>query len=157
MSNLTLKDEHLEVLYLLLNEEQDPKYFLPHFETVCNELVDYGYMRLLSRLTNKLKPQIEPPGMLAFLEHYKTRIIMEALRAHAKKNGLSEQHWDLLSTLATGNPIKAGDIENEVTAYDLVNVGYAANIFPRSGAVYYCKTHEGSVAYSAHKESTLPA
>ncbi len=155
MSNLLLKDEHLEVLYLLLNEEQDSKYFLPHFNDVCTELVTNGYMRLVSRITGKFKPQIEPLGMHAFLEHYKTRVIMEALRDHATKNELTDQHWDLLSNLTNGNPIKAGDIDNEITAYDLVNLGYAVNVFPRSGTVYYCKTHEGSLAHNAHRESML--
>lgn len=155
MSNLLLKDEHLEVLYLLLNEEQDPKYFLPHFEGICNELVNHGYMRLVSRITGKLKPQVEPLGLRAFMEHYHTRVIMHAMRAHAQKNELTDQHWNLLNELTTGNPIKADDIDNEITAYDLVNLGYAANIFPHSGTVYYCKTHEGSAAHAAHKESTL--
>lgn len=147
MTALVLNDEHLEVLYVLLNEEQDPKYFLPHFEQTCNELVNHGYMRLLSRITQNLKPQVEPLGLRAFLNHYGTREINKALRQHVLRSGISDMHWSLMERFMKGDPIRAVDIQNELFAYDLVNLGYAMNIFPTSGVTYYSKTYEGSVAY----------
>ena len=153
--SLTLTDEHLEILYVLLNEEQDPKYFFPHFQQSCDELVSHSFMRYHSRVTKKLKPQIEPLGLRAFLAHYSTHEVSKAMRAHVMRSGLTQAHMDLLGRLCTGNPISSTELYNEMTAYDLVNLGYLMNIFPSSGVVYYCKTHEGSLVFRQYQELAL--
>lgn len=144
--SLLLNDEHLEVLYVLLNDEHDQKYFLPHFQQSCAELAECGYIRLLTRIQKKLKPAIEAPGFRAFLAHYKTADVRVALKEHAKRNGINEDHLDILSR-AVSVPIRAQDIFNEINAFDLVNLGYISNIFPHSGTVYYAITQEGKNVY----------
>ncbi len=148
--SIVLKDEHLEVLYILLNDEHDPKYFLPHFERECAELAEAGHIRLLSRIMQKLKPEIESSGIRAFLSNYGTVEIKKALLAHAKRGGLTQEHWNLLEKFVTNHPVSAKDIENEATAYDLVNMGLSINLFPSSGTVYYTSTAEGKAAYREH-------
>lgn len=155
--SIALNDEHLEVLYILLNDEHDPKYFLPHFQATCAELSEAGYIALLTKIQKKLKPTIEAPGMRAFLATYNTHDIKLALKTHAMRLGMTKDHCDLLEKLVNGNPIPALSIDNELNAFDLVNLGYAVSLFPSSGAVYYSATVEGRAYMKEHYEEHMVA
>lgn len=150
--SIVLTEEQLEVLYILLNDEHDPKYFFPHFEASCAELAENGLIRLLTRIQQKLKPTVEAPGLRAFLNHYGTSDVRIALKTHASRSGMTEEHWNLLSRVCLGNPVRAAEIDNELIAFDLVNLGYAISLFPSSGAVYYSNTREGKDALKEHLE-----
>lgn len=159
MSHIVLGEEHIEVLYLLLNDEHDSKYYFPHYRATCIELANAGYMLVENRRTKEEMIKITPDGLRAFTRHFGTTNVMHAMKMKVHQKPYTYEHYDLLHKLITSNPIAATDIEKLIIAFDLVNGGWAKTIFTTSGSIYYTSTHQGHLAFCHHysEYSLVPA